>query len=442
MRADAHGPAREVDQLTSLHFLSLHELGERWWTRWYALLIALALVGYPIVAAGMQVLGAHDRAISIAFRGLTLSVALAILSVNGYARAELPKHAVWICWLLWLLLLSRFTWDATMVRLPLDLPWMDYVLLIVGTVIVPSAAAVRVCDLRALDLAARLIQLLALFAALLVVAAVLVVTRDFISTAGRIGTETLNPITIGHLGTTLVIVSVLAPERMEPGGFWARIADARATRWLCGFLGVILVIGAGSRGPALALIVAFVVRRLNRDIIRFGVLGVVKAGLIVVAVASTFLGIALLIFEDPSRLPLVSRVLGFAYDRALSVRAELAQGALQQFEGSPWLGSSFVELAQRIYPHNILVEILMTNGIVGFVLLAVLLVFVVKALLRLLQTPFAWLGLLCLQYLTASMSSGSLYFDATFWLLPMAVLGADWTNRHFGQSRSGGIAPR
>jgi O-antigen ligase len=135
-------------------------------------------------------------------------------------------------------------------------------------------------------------------------------------------------------------------------------------------------------------------------------------------------------------------VLGFAYDRALSVRAELAQGALQQFEGSPWLGSSFVELAQRIYPHNILVEILMTNGIVGFVLLAVLLVFVVKALLRLLQTPFAWLGLLCLQYLTASMSSGSLYFDATFWLLPMAVLGADWTNRHFGQSRSGGIAPR
>jgi len=431
MRADAHGPGRAVDTLgAEAHFLTVHELGERWWTPLYALLMALTLVGYPAISAAMQVLGGYDRAISIAFRALTLGVALAILAVNGYARTAFPKYAAWICAFLWLLLLCRFAWDATVARLPLDLPWTSNALLILGVVILPAAAGARVCDLRALDMAARLIQLLGLLTGLLVIAAVFVITRQFVAASGRLGTETLNPITIGHVGATLAIVSVLAPERGEPGGFWARLADARTMRWLCALLGVAMVVGAGSRGPALALVIAFLVRRLNRDIVRFGILGVVKAGVIVGATAGSLLGLALLVFEDPRRLPLVSRVLGLAADRAISVRAQLAQGALQQFEGSPWLGSSFVELSQRFYPHNILIEILMTNGVVGFVLLALFLVFVVRALLRLLQTPYAWLGLLCVQYLTASMSSGSLYFDPTFWLLPLAVLGADLTYRH------------
>lgn len=412
------------------------------WGLCYPLVISLSIVGYPLAAAIMQVLGGHERLGSIAFRGLVLGLAVVTLVASRYNPSSSPRQAFTILALLWLALLSRYVWDATFVPLPMDLPWKEYGLVIVGTVLLPMVSVAGTWDLRACECAARLIQGLGLLAAILIVISVMLAARDFLI-AGRLGMEEINPISVGHLGATLAIVSILAPRRVsELRGVFNALMDSRITRWLGGLFGIALVIASASRGPALALTCVFVLYRLHRDIARLGSVGVLRAVVAIMATVALLVGVMIAITGGSGQIPIVTRVLRTSVDQAVSVRTDMMAGALRQFEDSPLTGSSFVELVQRFYPHNIMVEILMTNGVVGFVLLLWLLVLMVRAGLRLLQTPYAWLALLCAQYLVGSMTSGSLYFDASFWILAVVVLAVDWKLRK-GSSLgvSGSVSP-
>jgi O-antigen ligase len=91
------------------------------------------------------------------------------------------------------------------------------------------------------------------------------------------------------------------------------------------------------------------------------------------------------------------------------------------------LPSADVNDGDAAYPHNIVLESLMTTGTLGGILLIALLTAATRAAWRLLrgQHPNNWIALLFVQYLFAAMFSGGIYNDAELWQYSLAVFALD-----------------
>src|SRR5205823_1499343 len=78
------------------------------------------------------------------------------------------------------------------------------------------------------------------------------------------------------------------------------------------------------------------------------------------------------------------------------------------------------------YPHNAFVEVMMTTGIVGLVLLTMsILVGSVSAFRTLKDPNLRWLGLIFVQQFVGAQTSGSLYLGQSFWAALLIVIAAD-----------------
>ena len=124
-------------------------------------------------------------------------------------------------------------------------------------------------------------------------------------------------------------------------------------------------------------------------------------------------------------LSLIDRFAGLTGDASTSDRLRILSEAIYQFEESPLLGSAVVEYTSRFYPHNIIVESLMAGGVIGFALLALMLLLAVRhaVALGLKGDSNLWVAVLFLQFSIDAMFSGSLYFSPQFWVLSIVMLG-------------------
>ena len=382
----------------------------------YAGLLALSFMGYPLVAGASLALGGYERGASVAFRGVMLALALTVLGMASVQRLRWPRGAILIVGAFWFALLVRFLWDLSIVSLPIDLPWDEYLITILGVTFVPALALARLPDLECLQRAASQMRVLGIIASMGVAAGVYALLEE-IQKMGRLGFESLNPISVGHMGVTLVIVAVFAGSRGRLG---------MLIRVLAALLGFVLTIASGSRGPALALAIALIVGTLASSYRRGGLAKALLVGMVTLVLMSAAT-VAVLQSSLAATLPFISRIADAASgrgDQSTSDRNELMTGALQEFEEAPLTGASFVERKIRFYPHNVVVETAMTTGFLGLALLTLIFATSVLACLSLLSSPHAWLGLVYLQYFVSAMVSGSLYFDGTFWAVTLALLGA------------------
>jgi O-antigen ligase len=161
------------------------------------------------------------------------------------------------------------------------------------------------------------------------------------------------------------------------------------------------------------------------------------------AIAGSAVAVAFYLERERS-FGMVSRMLGGFDDQVSSIRIELTERALSQFMVHPIVGDAIVERVSAHYPHNIFIESLMATGLVGFVLLSIVVAVCVRAAWRLIRASHAtrWVGLLYVQYLLASMFSGSLFLDGQFWALSVAVLAISSAVRYgrvAGVPRIGGL---
>ncbi len=189
-------------------------------------------------------------------------------------------------------------------------------------------------------------------------------------------------------------------------------------------LGIMTVIASVSKGPILGLFLVTMVAMLVGGRTDRSALGVVTRLFWLVFAMALVIGILLLV-DAYTPFPVVSRFMNAGSDTSTSTRLDLIQGALAQFEESPFIGSSVVEYGSRFYPHNIIVEVLMTNGVIGLAALGMLLFGCLYCAGRILWyfPKERWIALLFIQYFSGSMFSGSLYFDATTWATMLVVLG-------------------
>jgi len=318
--------------------------------------------------------------------------------------------------------MARMFHDIVLVPLPGDL-YVDpsqLLLLSLGACFIPAITALELPSERTLEFSRRAIEVLGAIAMLGIL---YVGLRGVMqgSILYRLATPVLNPISVGHVGVSVLIVTLC--------GFAGAGRLARLLRILLVVLSVGVVVATVSRGPIAAALVASMLLALRpRPGQSIGLGGVVlRLVLIGGGVAAVVLAINYL--EAIGIIDVVARLTDTLQDVAAQDRLAMVVGAWQQFTESPLLGSAMVERRFMENPHNVVVESLMALGILGLALLLAVLWASGTAALRLLRSAprHAWVGLIYVQYVINAMLSGSLFTDSAFWFFGLAVLAVTAT---------------
>ena len=355
--------------------------------------------------------------LTVPFRALVLGLAGLVLA-ETWARKTSRNlgPAQWLVAAVFAAMILRMLWDYTFVQLPLDLDWTYYWTMFLGGAVLPACALLRPIDekrLCATLLFCEVFGALALALLVALVASRVKTPQDLLVL--RLGTETLNPISMGHFGVSLAIVVgqslVLARGHST--------LHTTILRSLVLVVSIVVVVLSGSRGPLIAFAAAFAVFIASfwRSIHAW--LWAVFAAFAVAVIWG--------ILEFQTELAIVSRFSRADVDDSNLARVSLFTGAVNQFEESPILGSAVVEYTQRFYPHNIVLESMMSLGFVGASAMIILIAISLKYCRSLLVTnggASPWIGLLYVQYLVDSMLSGSIALGPQFWCVTSVVIAA------------------
>lgn len=384
-------------------------------------LYAAAICGFPLAGLLPSLAGLDPGAGTLPYRALVLMIAVSVMVrwLVVARRVCLGPYVVWMS-LVWLLLLARMLYDFNVQPMPLAVQPGEYVVLAIGVCLLPAIAMLESPTFATLRLAWRL-AMTGLAGAAIGLAVLL--WRDGLGGiwVERLSTEVLNPISLGHMGASLSLLSLAAPAPRASLGRSRRLMRA-SVRTVLFVLGLVIVIATASRGPMLSLLVA----TLAYHVVQPGrtyLQGMLGRGLpllaLVVLVAS---GSALLI-QGLTELRPVARVTGIL-DESNTERHRMAGIALLQFAERPLTGDAMVERQKRDYPHNVLLEAGMALGIGGLIAVAAIVGSALRAAMRILTSrrDAAWVALIAIQYVSAALVSGSLFLSDSFWAFCTAAV--------------------
>ncbi len=390
-----------------------------------AVVLVLTVVGYPLIAPVSLWFDISNRTVSVPFRGLVLSIALAVMVLTPYTSRRVKVNYFWaVWWIFWVWYLFRIVFDAWAAPETLHLPLEEYLLSAAGIALLPAVALASGISPGSLGDLLRWFFLAAFAAAGLNFAQILLDgSFDGLSALflGRKYTETLNPIWFGHLGVTLVILATCA--LLSAGG--GRVE--RLLQWFAVVFGGLVLVVSASKGPLLSLFVVFpaIVLLVLRRIGGKAVLVAAGAGGAVV-LAIVFFGEILV---QNSLFYRLQQAFSGQSTGSIGRRLELYRAGIDIVLDNPILGAGIGPLGEMArYPHNLLLESFMVNGIVGGLLFSLILLFGLYHCARtVISGTFrtAWIPLLYLQYLVGAMVSGSLYDSSIMWGLTAFLMGQE-----------------
>lgn len=108
-----------------------------------------------------------------------------------------------------------------------------------------------------------------------------------------------------------------------------------------------------------------------------------------------------------------------------SIRLIIWKDSFNQFLNNPIFGDKLAVDNWKNYPHNIIVEVLQTTGVVGFVAFVILLFFTIQKVNWIFKfhKQYIWVCVLFLQSFTQNLFSGNIYTGAWFWTSIALVVG-------------------
>jgi hypothetical protein len=385
-------------------------------TRWIArtavnLVLVLTIMGYPLVAGLSEYLDVPNRLLSVPFRMVVLTLSFVAIMAFATRSKKHGVHYFWVVWwTFWVLYLSRMVIDNALNPDALKIPFLEYILYGVGVTLLPAMAL----SFRGSSaLSNRPVWLMILLGVLGVVVNLWIIfferdlggILDFMT--ARAETESLNPISIGHMGVTVVILCL-----------WTYFTRTKRSMWravvliACGLIGLGGLAASGSRGPALALILTLppLIYAVGRRALGFCIL----------MVLALTIGISQLDLSQFATSELVQRLGAATFDD--SVRTSLLTESINSLRDNFLWGGGVEPLST--YPHNVVIESFLMFGLFSGVCFLFLLFYSLWAALRLLTLDPArfWLSLLLLQYTLAAMVSGSLYLVPGMWIFMAAVV--------------------
>ncbi|MBC2382864.1 O-antigen ligase family protein [Pseudomonas sp. WS 5106] len=367
----------------------------------YCAFLVAVVVGYPVVAAVSELLDINNRLASVPYRVIVLLLSLAILCTMVHVRFRLTLFwGAW--WLFWGMYLFRIFLDSVLVPDSFPVPVYEYWMQSVFVCLIPAVAMAAKVD--NISERALLSGIAAVGVLGLLLTGVVLIAKEQVSFgelfSGRLETPTLNPIALGHVAVTVMLISLC--------GFRIGSLPSKFTYGICFLIGVAGLIGSGSRGPILSLIVVVIAWAISKS----------KNFLVMMAAVIFSAPLFFLLIVD-SNSYIVQRVVNGFFDD--SGRAEIYRQSLDVLLSNFFDGGGVGPLGT--YPHNLIVESFMALGVVGGA--AFLAMFVsgwFSALKVMASGRHVWVAVLYVQYATFVMVSSSLYIANVFWMALACVI--------------------
>lgn len=213
----------------------------------------------------------------------------------------------------------------------------------------------------------------------------------------------ISPIVISRAGGLLAICSLLVKG---------------VNRWikLVGFgLGIALLLLGSSRGPMVAFILCSLLIVFNY--IRKGGFEIIIlkfSGIIILVIGSLFL---LNQYMSKINLGSINRLMNMLDSGGQGEeRLYTWTAAWNQFVGSPIYGDSFVENLTFTYPHNIILEVLMSTGLIGFIPFSICIYYAFKKGIKLMNNENYIVFIIFLYGFISILFSGSIFSSPAFWM--------------------------
>lgn len=376
--------------------------------------LVLTLVGYPLIAPISLVLEIQNQLISIPFRALVLFLSLFVITKGILLRGRFPSGPFWmVWWIFWGLYISRIVIDGFLNPEALRLSLSEYIIYAIGMSLLPALALSIKLDDSILKRALIGIIVLGALGAVLNIWLIasqreLITVSDL--TAGRLDSDTLNPISLAHLGVTVLILSAWMLVRVETRGLMKHVLLI-----ICFLIGLGAALAGASRGPLLALVfilpmimyMAFI-NLHNRNLLRLSVIIIV-----------CFSGLAWLLTNTEPIAAFGRMQESLFTDDA---RMDLYVAGWNLFLNNPILGAGTEPLG--FYPHNVILESFMLFGVFSGLLFVTVVVISLLASVKIFfrHPRNSWISLLYVQYLVGAMLSGALYTEAAMWTLMVLVV--------------------
>jgi len=397
-----------------------------------ALLIVAAFSGFPLAAALSSLLGVPSTPLSVFARGVVVGLSVyVLLDCLRHDGMKSQQGRLFLMAAFWAPYIYRLINDTLLEHVSLSRAPYEYWVWAVGACLMPSVGLMTVNNQQALINAFSAVFVVTLFCSLVTImygtGATYDSTTGLYTEVGRLSVDSLNPISAGHIGVTLILVSLwILANRL---GFKSRKVVLVAI--ISCIAGGYLMIASGSRGPILAFAGALFFYLFTLRLQRLA-----RLFLIFLPVFG-FIAIGALLVEENMQLTLLDRLVETPESEVAAKAGRLYAfgGAIKQFVENPIFGDSLEEKSTGFYPHNIVLEGLMATGIVGGLPLIVIVLLGMRTSFFVLKGRafHGWVALLYIQYLLASLTSGAIYNSTEFW----ALTGLIFSFKSFGTKERG-----
>ncbi len=350
--------------------------------------LALSLFGYPVVGMFVSITSIDNTLITVPFRILVGLYSIWLLLLSGPLRVTRVQQVVMLFFFLYVVrLLYDMLLNSAIDRNAELKPAYVMQIFLIATVL-PAMALAKAgdCDWPRFARTSLFLASIAVLGSLASLSIGKIDLSDAQTTNGRLGTEALNPATLGHLAAS-ALFCVAALWRSAS-------ASSRIALSLLSLLFIQCILLTGSKGPALAAVVC-------------ALLWILRAGKSWHVLPISF-ALSLVLLASGEN-PLTTRVTGSTDDPSTTDRVLLAVDSLNQIAASPWLGSAFVELKSGYYPHNIFLEAALAFGVPIAIAFTALIGFGLWRAWKSLDGDRALLGLLYLQGLFTAFTAGAIW---------------------------------
>lgn len=381
------------------------------------LFIILSICGWPIFGSLVGISGSDASQVpALAFR--ILVVAIGVIAFARHKTHDINAGILLVISLtFWVVYISKLIAEIYILEEPSPQTFETYIGYALTFSALPALCAFIDISDQTLNQVRKYITILSILGLSLslldIYAAFARGAPYFYAAMLRLGSEKMNPIALGHLCTTLVILLVCTIGASD------RKLHAAAISVPIIAAAVISLFLTASKGPIVALaacLLVYLIRTIG--FVRFGLGLLIFSALVGTALIA---GSANLDASQSLLAPLFNRFSGLASgsdDQSTAGRLIAYTGALNQFFDHPVMGDVPFERATYNYPHNIFLEVLMSTGVIGFGLFAIQFVYGAKATLGCIRgTGTVWLGLLTLQYFIGALFSGAIYTNSLTWYL-------------------------
>ena len=371
----------------------------------YTFTLAFMIFGFYFQVSFFDFIGQTNSSISIIYRAIIILAAFYLIMFGKSNRKDHISLLLFFAFafVYFYSLLRSIVLEGENLAFNPDY----YFLMFFGGVVIPSLLWLGVNHLD-IDKFKKLSKILLLLTCFFVSVKYYLFTGEL--TKSRLETESISPIIIGHVALSLLILTVVD---LKAGKFY---------QYLIILFCITLIFLSQSRSAFIASAIIFTLY-LTKKISLKVILTYFIVGLV------TILAVLPLIEKLNSAVNAefntfrYIKIIGSNEDLSSMSRFTSFKGAWSQFVDSPILGDHIEERTTKYYPHNIILEALMSTGVVGGVPLVLLILLTIYRAQRLLNISDRGivLSLLFYQYFTLAMFSSSIYLNTQLWYFMIGV---------------------